>query len=117
MDPGERNKRIELQLGEPVGEDIVYYTDAVKTLYAKVVQIQSYEAVRAGAITMPDTIRVTIMYRKIKAEDYRLKYDGEIYNIEGAIDVDGRHEDLELTCTRESHAAPAVERPEEEGGG
>lgn len=97
-----------------VSDEEVFYTDDIKTVWAHVVPISSREAVRAGAISMPDTLRVTFQYRAFDAEEYRLKYAGNIYNIEGAIDVDGLGVELELTCTKEPHATEAIERPVEE---
>lgn len=111
-DSSKYNKRVQLQKRTMVDDKDVYYTDDIKTVWAHVEQIGSREAVQAGAVSMADTIRVSFWYRPFDAAEYRLKYAGAIYNIDGAIDVKGLREELELTCTKEPHPIEAVERPE-----
>lgn len=110
--PGEKNKKVQLQKRTMVDGEEKYYIEDIKTVWAKVEQISSREAVLAGAICMPDTLRVTIWYRPFGAEEYRLAYGDDIYNIVGAIDVKGLHVDLELTCDKELDAEPAIPKPE-----
>lgn len=109
MEPGKFNRRVQLQKRTMVDGDEIFYGKDVKNVWANVEQISSREAIYAGAISMPDTIRVKIWYRSLNAEEYRLSYAGNIYNIGGAIDIGGRHEELELTCTKEPDPSEVVE--------
>lgn len=96
-----------------VGDEEVYYIEDAKKVWAKVKTIRSQKALLAGAYSIPDTLYITIWYRPFDAEEYRIAYNGNIYGIDGAIDVDNAHVDIEITCTKEPNALPMIAKPTE----
>ncbi len=117
VNPGSYNRRVSFQkrteIVRPGGDNqIVWYRDDAFDVWASVVPMTGREYIFAGAMASPDIIRVRTWYRTdVSAQDYRLVYNGKVFNIETVIDVGAAHREMELVCTEESGAAAASERP------
>lgn len=91
----ERRTVTENELGEQVGG-----WQPVTTVFARAEPIRSRELVAAGQLQSAGDVRFIIRYRPDVTADMRAVWRGKAYDIIGEpIDIEGRRQWLEMTCT------------------
>jgi SPP1 family predicted phage head-tail adaptor len=68
----------------------------ISTIWAAVEPLRGREYFQAAAVQSQNMIRFTIRYRKGITSEIRILYDSKLYDIQSIIDVEGRHQQLEL---------------------
>lgn len=102
MDIGKLNKRITFlkpcSLEDDMGQEVAGWEE-LKTVWATVKPFKSSEGKFMAKLKPEVTHRIYVRYRKDVTSDMRILYHGRIFEIAGPpIDVDERHEMLEIQC-------------------
>jgi SPP1 family predicted phage head-tail adaptor len=66
------------------------------TIWAAIEPLRGREYFQAATVQSQNMIRFTIRYRKGVTSKMRISYDSKLYDIQSIIDVNGRHQQLEL---------------------
>lgn len=106
---GDLNRRIEVQyltrVDDGAGGSLSTW-DTFMMLWADVQPLSSKEVLSLGQIQATTTHKVIMRYRTDILTSHRILYGTKILEITSIIDVDDRHEALELIC-REGKASHA----------
>ena len=70
----------------------------VCTIWASVEPLKGREFFAAQKENAETTVRITIRYRSGISPDMRIKYGDKIYEINAIIDVEERHNELQIMC-------------------
>ncbi len=104
MEAGKLRHRVTFQARsstrDTVGQQLLTWTDAF-TVWAAVEGLSVRETLAAQAVRSEVTSKITMRYRAEFANPatvaaLRAIYDGRIFNIHGAVDLDGRKRSIEL---------------------
>lgn len=106
MPSGDYRERIELQ--RPVrtvngaGETVVTWT-AVRKTWAQVKPLKAWQMERARAVEMRTSHVVKLRYAADVdgAGDWRIAWRGQVLNILGIVNPEGRNVELEISCEQE----------------
>jgi SPP1 family predicted phage head-tail adaptor len=80
---------------DPEGIPMETWQDIV-TIWAAVEPLRGREYFQAATVQSQNMIRFTTRYRKGITSEMRILYDSKSYDIQSIIDVNGRHQQLEL---------------------
>ena len=69
----------------------------LKSIYAEVRPLRGNEYLESVALSDKVTYKITINYQDIVPSDY-VRYKNNYFNIQSVIDVNNRHETIELMC-------------------
>jgi SPP1 family predicted phage head-tail adaptor len=103
MMAGSLNRRVTLQ-SKTVSQDATtgIVTEGwadVATVYAKIQPLGGRELELAKAIASEVTYQIDVRYRPTLTAAMRLVYEGRYFNIHAVIDVDMKHEVLQIMCS------------------
>jgi SPP1 family predicted phage head-tail adaptor len=68
----------------------------ISTIWAAVEPLREREYFQAATVQSQNMIRFTIRYRKAITSEMRILHESKLYDIQSVIDVQGRHQQLEL---------------------
>ncbi|NLW92374.1 MAG: phage head closure protein [Syntrophomonadaceae bacterium] len=110
MRAGELKKRITIQRETFVKasgsyEHVSTWTD-VATVWAAVEPLRGREYFQALETHSEEIIRIKIRYRSGITNEMRVKYGKRLLYIQSVIDVNERHQELELLCVENKPAGP-----------
>ena len=101
MRAGRLRHRVTLQrkvvTRDAYGGEVITWTD-VATVWAAVEPLRGRELEAAAQAGAELSARIVMRYRSDVVPEWRVAWDGHVYDIEAVVDVDGRHRTLELRC-------------------
>lgn len=101
MRVGDFNRQVKIQARattqDAAGQQSMTWTDVV-TVNAKVQALSGRELELAKAFSSEVDYQIDVRYRTNLTAANRLVYQGKFFNIHAVIDVDTRHEVLQLMC-------------------
>jgi SPP1 family predicted phage head-tail adaptor len=104
--PGEMRHQVSLQYKTRVPDSMGGWVDSyvtAATVWAKLTTLKSDEAIQAMSTTGTAIHNITIRYRTDVRASWRIKYGSRYFAIIGPpIDVNFKHEFLELKCKESS---------------
>jgi SPP1 family predicted phage head-tail adaptor len=68
----------------------------IATIWAAIEPLRGREYFQAATVKSQNMTRFTTRYRKGITSEMRILYDSKLYDIQSIIDVEGRHQQLEL---------------------
>lgn len=68
------------------------------TCWASVEPLSGRELLRAQSVQSDVSVRVRMRYNSQITTSHRLSHSGKVYEIVGVIDLESRHETIELLC-------------------
>jgi len=94
--------RVDLQsrtdTADAYGGQTVTWTTESSNEPAAIWPVSAKEAIKAGQISMVQTMRVRVRYRSGLESDWRIKNGTKYYNITGIVDPDMSNRWLDLMC-------------------
>jgi SPP1 family predicted phage head-tail adaptor len=109
MEAGELRHRVTLlqpsRTTNGAGETNVTRTE-FRTVWASVEPLKGWQLERARQIGINTSHRVRIRYVAEVAGDWQIGWDGQVLNITGIVNPEGRNIELELSCEQEGVLTP-----------
>jgi SPP1 family predicted phage head-tail adaptor len=95
------NKRITLQkqssVRDTTGQSTITWTD-IATVWAAVLPLRGREFFEAERLNSEISIRIVIRYRRDVEALSRVKYGNRFLQVQGVIDPEESHEELQIMC-------------------
>lgn len=102
MEPGDLRHRVTLQrrvsTRDAIGGEIYTWVDE-RTVWGAAEPLTGRELLAAQAKHAEITMRFRVRYMRDVTSNWRLIWEGAIYNILSVTDIDARHWQLELDCS------------------
>lgn len=106
MDAGNLRKRITFQQRtttvDSYGQQTTTWTDLI-TVWASIEALSARELLAAQAVQSEVSHKITVRYRAefanpVAVAAMRITYNGRLFNIQGATNIDERNREIDLTC-------------------